>query len=57
MKKFEYTEMDIRWMSDITKKCNEMGQDGWEAYYVYAPSISLSSTVVAYFKREIEEQE
>lgn len=53
MKKFEYKEKWLEDSSDVTKQLNILGQEGWEAYYIFMPSVSFSSYVTVYMKREI----
>lgn len=54
MKKFEYKEKWCDSLAELKKELNKLGQEGWEAYYIYMPQpISFSIAVTAYMKREI----
>ena len=52
-KQYEYMALECSWMSDVNKDLAPYGKLGWEAYYIYAPSIGFSNGVTVYMKREI----
>lgn len=53
MKKFEYKEKWIGSSDELNKELNKLGQEGWEVYHIFMPSVSFSTSVTIYMKREI----
>lgn len=53
MKKFEYRDEWVSSLQQVSTTMDVLGQEGWEAYYIYSPSIGFSNAVTVYMKREI----